>query len=102
MELSVKPSGKQRWLKALSIRVGAFLYNRTHKLTCKCEHCGAVVKNNRRTSCAILGLALIWAGLAFLWTWPFMLITSGAVLFVGALCSYLPDEPPSGKRSDVL
>ena len=29
----------------LGMRLDAWLYNKTHTLTCKCEHCGAIVQN---------------------------------------------------------
>lgn len=48
-------------------------------------------KNHKRATCAIVGCMLMCAGLAMLWTFPAMLIVTGAALLGGTLLSYLPD-----------
>ena len=48
-------------------------------------------KLNVRASLAILGLLLIWGGVAMLVGTPQLLIATGIVIFLAMLASFMPD-----------
>ncbi len=49
------------------------------------------LQNHVKATLAIVGSLLIWCGLALLWTFPYMLITTGAAMIVIPIFSYLED-----------